>query len=63
MVAERPRFELANRVTPGYGISSVPAPKTGSFRGLNAPQFQFDLNGTSPALRLFFNGTLFLEMP
>jgi len=30
---------------------------------LRTAYLQFDLNGTSPALRLFFNGTLFFEMP
>ncbi len=46
VVAERARFELANRVTPGYGISTADSLKR-IFLRLLAPQLQFDLNLTS----------------
>jgi hypothetical protein len=62
VVAERARFELANRVTPVTAFP-VRTPETASFRGLCSRQLQFDLNPTCTPLQLLFNGTLFLEVP
>ena len=49
----------------GTPVTAFPVrtPETTSFLGLQAAQLQFDMNSTSSAVQLFFNGTLFLEMP
>ncbi len=53
-VAERARFELANRVTPVTAFP-VRTPETASFWEMYAPQLQFDSNSTSTPPQLFFN--------
>jgi hypothetical protein len=40
-------------------VFPVPTPKNASFRGLRTAPLQFDLNRTSPGLRLFFSGPWF----
>ncbi len=62
VVAERARFELANRVSPVTAFP-VRTPETASVCSLCAREVQFVSNSTATPVQLVFNGTLFLEVP